>query len=69
MQIGFYSIFSLHPACEVNTVFILLNLLRNGLRTNIQSPKMARSTKSSAHVANTCVCQDNSIVLQEEALM
>ena len=24
VQIGFYSIFSLHPACEVSTVFIAL---------------------------------------------
>ena len=67
LQIGFYSIFSLHPACKVNTLFKLLNLLGSGLRTNIQSPTMPRPTKNSAHVVNTGVFQDNSIVLQESS--
>ena len=28
MQIGFYSIFTLHPACEVSTVFIVVESTR-----------------------------------------
>ena len=45
----------------------LLNLLRSGLRLNIKSPKMPRSTKNSAHVVNTSVCQNTSIVSQESS--
>ena len=45
----------------------MLNLFRNGLRTNIQSPKMPRPTKNSACIVNTSVCQDNSVVSQESS--
>ena len=45
----------------------LLNLLRSGLRTNIRSPEMPRSTKNSAHVVNTSVCQGILIVSQESS--
>ena len=45
----------------------LLNLLKSGLRTNIQSSMMPRPTKNSASVINTSVCHDNSIFLQESS--
>ena len=55
VQIRFYSIFSLHPACEVSTVFIVVEYTQNGLITNIQNPEMPRSTKNFACVVNTSV--------------
>ena len=44
-----------------------MNLLGSGPRINIQSPKIPRPKKRSAHVANTSVFQDNPIVVQESA--
>ena len=43
----------------------MLNILGSGLRTNIQSPEIPRSTTNTACVVNTSVCQDTSIVSQE----
>ena len=46
---------------------MLLFLLGSGLRPSIQSPEMPRLTKNSAHVANTSVSQENSIISQESS--
>ena len=53
MQFGFYSIISLYIACEVSTVLIVVVSTQTWLRPSIQSHKMPRPTKNSAHVANT----------------
>ena len=59
VQIRFYSIFSLHPACEVSAVFIVVESI-------CRWPK-SKTTKHSSSVVNTSVCQDTSIVSQESS--
>ena len=47
--------------------YFLLYLLGRGLRPSIKSPKMPRPTENSAHVTNTSVFQENSIVSQDSS--
>ena len=41
--------------------------LRGGLRSSVQSPGLTRTTKYSAHLTNTSVCQENTSISQESS--
>ena len=66
MQIGFYSIFRLHPAYEVITAFLVVESTQKWPVTNIQSLEMP-GLKISACVVNTSICHENSLVSQESS--
>ena len=65
MQFEFYSVTRLHPACEVSTVLIVV--VSTQKRPETKYPEIPIPTKNSAHVINTSVSQENSIVSQESS--
>ena len=65
VQFQFYSIISLHTACEVSTIFIVVVSTQKWPETKYH--EMPRPTKNSVSVHNTSVNEENSMVSQESS--
>ena len=67
MKILIFQYFSFHPACKVSTVFIIIESTQKWPKNKYPESQDAKINKNSAHVVNTSICQDTSIVSQESS--